>query len=160
MAILIAGGKGFIGSQVIGQLLALGEEVVCLEPRGTPGRLGDLQRQVPMETGSVANFDEIRSVFRKHAITKVAGLVFFAFRGNPERLHDEMSIMIQGTANLFEAARLHGVQRVVFPSSIAYYGPQSFSRRRRDRPERIRSMPGSIDLRSGKTAVRGVGSGL
>lgn len=124
MAILVVGGKGFIGSQVIPKLLALGEQIVCLEPRDTPGRLGDHAGQIAMETGSVANMDEVLAVFDKHPITKVASLAFFAFRDNPERLHSEMSIMIQGTANMFEAARLHGVKRVVFPSSIAYYGPQ------------------------------------
>ncbi|MBT6274319.1 MAG: NAD(P)-dependent oxidoreductase [Chromatiales bacterium] len=80
--------------------------------------------QVTMEVGSVTNFEDVQSVLRKHPIERVAGLVFFAFRGAPDRLHDEMSIMVQGTANLFEAARIHGIQRVVFPSSIAYYGPQ------------------------------------
>ena len=124
MAILIAGGKGFIGSQVIVQLAARGEDIVCLEPRATPGRLGDMAGKIAMETGSVANLDDVMAVFEKHSITKVAGLVFVAFRGQPERLHDEMSIMVQGAANLFEAAWRHGVKRVVFPSSIAYYGPQ------------------------------------
>lgn len=68
--------------------------------------------------------DDVLAVFNQHHITKVAGLAFFAFRDHPEQLHSEMSIMIQGTANLFEAARLNGIRRVVFPSSIAYYGPQ------------------------------------
>ncbi len=125
MAILIAGGKGFIGAQMIPKLLAQGEEIVCLEPRDTPGRLADLASRLRMTVGSVANMDDVMRVFRDHSITKVAGMVFFAFREDPDRLHDEMSIMVQGTANLFEAARLHGVKRVVFPSSIAYYGPQS-----------------------------------
>lgn len=124
MAILVAGGKGFIGSHVVQHLLDLGEEVVCFEPRTTPGRLGHNASKITMEAGSVANFDEVLAVFDKHHVTKVAGLVFFAFRDNPNFLHHEMSIMIQGTANLFEAARRHKVKRVVFPSSIAYYGPQ------------------------------------
>ena len=126
MAILIAGGKGFIGSQVIPKLLALGEDVVCLEPRATPGRLGVNTGKIAMQVGSVTNFDDVLAAFQNHPITKVAGLVFFAFRDDPNRLHAEMSIMVQGSANLFEAARQHGVKRVVFPSSIAYYGPQAF----------------------------------
>ncbi|PON13310.1 hypothetical protein C2W62_35025 [Candidatus Entotheonella serta] len=124
MAILITGGKGFIVSQVIPKLLALGEEVVCLEPRATPGRLRQHAGQITMYTGSVANMADVLAVFNHHRINQVASLAFFAFRDNPERLHSEMSIMIQGTANVFEAARLHGAKRVVFPSSIAYYGPQ------------------------------------
>ena len=125
MMIFVTGGKGFIGSQVIRQLLDLGKEVVCLEPRDTPGRLGEYARQITIEVGSVANLDDVLPIFKKHRITKVAGLAFFAFREHAERLHSEMSVMVQGTANLFEAARQHGVKRVVFPSSIAYYGPQS-----------------------------------
>ena len=63
MAILIAGGKGFIGAQVIARLLDLGEEVICLEPRDTPGRLGALGDRVTMEVGSAASFDDVRRVF-------------------------------------------------------------------------------------------------
>ncbi len=125
MAILITGGKGFIGSQVIPKLLALGEDVVCLEPRATPGRLGENAGKIAMQVGSVTNFDDVLAVFQNHPITKVAGLAFFAFRDDPNRLHAEMSIMVQGSANLFEAARQRGVKRVVFPSSIAYYGLQA-----------------------------------
>ena len=124
MAILVVGGKGFIGSQVTRRLLAGGETVVCFEPRATPGRLGSLADDVTMEVGSIAHFDDLLRVFTTHHITRVAGLVFFAFRENPALLHQEMSVMVQGTANLFEAARRHDVTRVVFPSSIAYYGPQ------------------------------------
>ncbi len=109
---------------MIPKLLALGEDVVCLEPRTTPGRLGRNADRIAMHAGSVANMDDVLAVFDHHRITKVASLAFFAFRDHPERLHNEMSIMIQGNANVFEAARLHGVKRVVFPSSIAYYGPQ------------------------------------
>ena len=124
MAILVAGGKGFIGSQVVVKLLAGGDEVVCLEPKDTPGRLGGDAGRVAMEVGSVARLEDVLAVFRKHRIAGVAALVFFASRGNAESLHAEMSTMVQGTANLFEAARRHGVKRVVFASSIAYYGPQ------------------------------------
>lgn len=124
MAILVAGGKGFIGSQVVSKLLARGEGVVCLEPKDTPGRLRGDAGRVAMEVGSVARFEDVLAVFRKHRISRVAALVFFASRGRADSLHAEMSIMVQGTANLFEAARQHGVRRVVFASSIAYYGPQ------------------------------------
>lgn len=77
MAILVTGGKGFIGSQVIPKLLALGEEVVCLEPKVTPGRLGHHAGQIAMHAGSVANMDDVLAVFDQHHITKGGGACLF-----------------------------------------------------------------------------------
>ena len=96
MAILVVGGKGFIGSQVTRRLLARGETVVCFEPRATPGRLGHLADKVTMEVGSIADFDDVLRVFTTHHITHVAGLVFFAFSRLVRRTAHSYAVMCLG----------------------------------------------------------------
>ncbi|MEE8304519.1 MAG: NAD-dependent epimerase/dehydratase family protein, partial [Candidatus Tectomicrobia bacterium] len=39
-----------------------------------------------------------------------------------------LNVQCMGTANVFEAARLHGVQRVVYASSVAVYGHGRWAR--------------------------------
>ncbi|KAB2860624.1 MAG: NAD-dependent epimerase/dehydratase family protein, partial [Bauldia sp.] len=39
MAVLVTGGKGFIGARVVRELVRRGHDVVALDLRGTPGRL-------------------------------------------------------------------------------------------------------------------------
>ena len=124
MSILVTGGKGFIGSQVIHKLVALGESVVCLEPKTTGGRLADILGQVTMVAGDVAQMESVLSAIGRHGVTSIAHMVYLPTSPLPGEMHREISTMVQGTANVFEAARSHGIVRVIYPSSIAYYGPQ------------------------------------
>jgi len=52
-------------------------------------------------------------------------MVFFiSSPGDVEQVRTEVSTMIMGTTDVFEAARRTGLKRVVFPSSIHFFGPQ------------------------------------
>lgn len=125
MAILVTGGKGYVGAVVIRKLLARGQEVVCLDLKTTPGRLGDDANRVTMLDGGISSVEELVKVIREHKIDRIFHSVFFmSALGNAEQIHQEISVMIMGTATVYEAARLTDIKRVVFPSSIHYYGPQ------------------------------------
>ena len=129
MSILVTGGKGFIGSRVIKKLLERKESVVCMELKTTPGRLGDMANQIVMVEGDVARFDDIMNVINEHKIKKIAHVVYFSAeeRGQgkeeqPDELYRQMLIMNLGTFNIYEAARIAGIKRLLYPSSIAYHG--------------------------------------
>lgn len=134
MAILVTGGKGFIGSRVIKKLVDRGEDVVCLELKSTPGRLGDLTEKIKMVEGDISVYGDVEKAIINHNIERIAHMVFFSAeeRGVSERpekggdLYKQMMIMNTGTFHVFEAARLAGIKRIIYPSSIAYYGPQTF----------------------------------
>lgn len=125
MAILVTGGKGFVGAAIIRKLVNRGHRVVCLDLRTTPGRLGDVVDRVTMLGGGLPGVEELVGIIQEHGIDRIAHMVFFmsAF-GNAEQIHTEISSMVMGTTNVFEAARKTGIKRVLFPSSIHYYGPQ------------------------------------
>ena len=130
MAILVTGGKGFIGARVIKNLVERGEEVVCMEPKLSPGRLGDLASKIKMVEGDIVDYANIADTISKYKVDRVTHMVFFSAeeRGVSERpekagdLYRQMMIMNTGTFHIFEAASLAGIKRVVFPSSIQYHG--------------------------------------
>lgn len=132
MSILVTGGKGFIGSQIIKKLVDRNEKVVCLDLKTTPGRLGDTANRVKMITGDLTNLNDLLDIIKKHEIDKIAHMVFFSTeeRGVAERpeqggdLWKQMVVMNLSSFNIFEVARLAGVKRVLYPSSLGYHGPQ------------------------------------
>jgi nucleoside-diphosphate-sugar epimerase len=132
MSILVTGGKGLIGSRIIKKLVDRDERVVCLDLKTTPGRLGDTAKKIEMITGDLTTVDSLVDNVRTHDIDKIAHMVFFSAeeRGvaeRPERggdLYKQIMVMNVSSFNVFEAARVAGVKRVLYPSSLGYHGPQ------------------------------------
>lgn len=130
MAVLITGGKGFIGARVVKNLVERGEKVVCFEPKTSAGRLGSLAQQVTMIDGDIVRYSDVANAIEQHGVDRIAHMVFFSAeeRGVAERpesagdLYRQQMIMNTGTFHLFEAARLAGIKRIVFPSSVQYHG--------------------------------------
>ena len=130
MTVLVTGGKGFIGARVIKNLVERGEQVICLEPKATPGRLGEVAGKITMVEGDILDYNAIADTIAKYKVDRVAHMVFFSAedRGVSERpekagdLYKQYTIMNTGTFNIFEAARVAGVKRFVYPSSVQYHG--------------------------------------
>lgn len=124
MSILVTGGKGFIGAIMIRKLLALGEKVVCLEPKASPGRLADVADRVVMVAGDASKMEDVANTIKKHDVKRIAHMVFTISTADPELIHQEVSVMIMGCCNVYEAAKQAGIKRVLFPSSIHRHGAQ------------------------------------
>jgi len=121
--VLITGGTGFIGSHVARALLDLGYEVVLLDVRELSAEakfiLGKQAGQVPVELASIDNCPRLMEVVKHRqprSIVHIGGLVdpLFLFK-NPSMV---LRVNVEGTLNVLEAARLFGVGRVVYFSSI------------------------------------------
>ncbi|MBB3009902.1 MULTISPECIES: NAD-dependent epimerase/dehydratase family protein [Cupriavidus] len=130
MATLVTGGKGFIGARLVRSLVEQGEPVVCLDLKGTPGRLVDISERITFVEGDVSRYEDIENVLREHDISRIAHSVFFSAeeRGvaarpeDAELLYRQQMVMTTGTFHLFEAARRAGIRRVLYPSSVQYHG--------------------------------------
>lgn len=122
LPILITGGAGFIGSNLVDALVARGHAVRILDNFST-GRRSNLPDgdAVQIIEGDVADaavvrraVDGCRAVVHLAAVASVQASV-------DDPLGTHLSNLI-GTLNLCEAMRAEGVRRVVFASSAAVYG--------------------------------------
>jgi nucleoside-diphosphate-sugar epimerase len=124
MSVLVIGATGFIGPRLIKRLVARGETVVGMDLNPAAVPFGDVPIQAPVMRGDITQFEDVmRSVLE----VKPDRLINLAYglgagEGNP---HQVMRLDVLGMDNCFEAARLGGVKRVVYASSIAVSGQQS-----------------------------------
>jgi UDP-glucose 4-epimerase len=121
--VLVTGGGGFIGSNIVRALLERGDEVRVLDNFSTGNRanLEDLAGEIEVVEG------ELRSYERVHAATREIEVVFHegARPSVPRSVQDPVTtsaVNVEGTLNVLLAARDSGVRRVVFASSSSVYG--------------------------------------
>lgn len=120
---LVTGGAGFIGTNLIKQLLAKGDEVIVID-NYNGGKLADrIQPGVNYVEGDIRNMDDlnkvmvgVKGVFHMAAIARMSYSV-----ENPRETND---VNIVGALNVLVAARDNGVKRVVYSASSSAYGKQ------------------------------------
>src|SRR5262245_2460501 len=125
MSILVIGGTGFIGPRLIRKLIERGESVVCMDVNLTlASPYADMPSQATVIRGDVTRFDDVMRAVLEVKPERMINLAYGlgAGEGNP---HQVMLLDVLGMDNCFEAARLGGVRRVVYASSIAVSGQQS-----------------------------------
>lgn len=120
--ILVTGGAGFIGSNLVDALLARGYAVRVLDNLST-GKRENLPQDARVEliVGDVADADSVRRAVQGcRAVVHLAAVASVqASVDDPFGTHQSNLI---GTLNLCEAMRESGVKRVLFASSAAVYG--------------------------------------
>ena len=121
--VLVTGGAGFIGSNLVRALLERGDSVRVLDNFATGNRrnLTGLEDDVEVIEG------ELRSYERVHNAVRGVELVFHqgALPSVPRSVQDPLTtsaVTIEGTLNVLLAARDEDVRRVVFASSSSVYG--------------------------------------
>ena len=124
MSILVIGGTGFIGPRLMKRLVARGQEVVCMDLNPSSPALAEAGVRVPVIRGDVTQFEDVMRAALEVKPERLINLAYGlgAGEGNP---HQVMRLDILGMDNCFEAARLAGVRRIVYASSIAVSGQQS-----------------------------------
>jgi UDP-glucose 4-epimerase len=119
---LVTGGAGFIGSNLVDELLNLGHEVVCVDNESSVSTdLFHWNRDAENHKVDIRNLDALEPLF--------AG-VDFVFHlaaesrigitmGNPVGAYETNVV---GTVNVLQSSRLHGVKRLMFSSTSSAYG--------------------------------------
>jgi len=115
--ILVTGGAGLVGKELIGQLISRGKKVRAVYNKNTiQGISSPLLEQVHCNILDVAGLalamDGIQQVYH------CAAIVTF----NPARQQEMFKVNIEGTANVVNAALDAGVQKIVHVSSVAALG--------------------------------------
>ena len=121
--VLVTGGAGFIGSNLVHALLERGDAVRVLDNFATGNRanLAGIEDDIEVVEG------ELRSYERVHNAVRGVELVFHqgALPSVPRSVQDPLTtsaVTIEGTLNVLLAARDEDVRRVVFASSSSVYG--------------------------------------
>ena len=122
MSILIVGGAGFIGASLARKLVSAGRDVVCLDTNLDPWHLGDTAAQVQLIQGYMAHLDEIASVIADQDVDQVICVAYMLAGASETNLHAGVRVNVLGPDNVFEAACLGGIKRVLFASSVTYHG--------------------------------------
>jgi UDP-glucose 4-epimerase len=122
--VLVTGGAGFIGSNLVRALLERGDAVRVLDNFSTGNRATLHGLDVEVIEG------ELRSYERVHNAVRGTDVVFHlgALGSVPRSVQDPLTssaVNVEGTLNVLLAARDEGVRRVVFSSSSSVYGTQS-----------------------------------
>lgn len=122
MSILVIGGMGFIGSRIVRSLVELGEDIVVVGRQPTLHRLGELAEKIKVVQGDKTNIDQVFDWISTYKVTKIID-ASSELEAESERVpYSATKINLIGTLNVFEAARITGIKRVVWASSLAVYG--------------------------------------
>jgi UDP-glucuronate 4-epimerase len=136
MNFLVTGGAGFIGSHVCEQLLHEGHSVWTFDDLNSfyaqelkRRNLRDLQslaKSFEFIQGDLTDRNAIDELF---ASTKFDQIIHLAARAGVRPSLEEPALYqrvnVEGTVNILEAARLHGVKKVIIASSSSVYGVNS-----------------------------------
>ena len=121
--VLVTGGAGFIGSNLVAALLERGDEVRVLDNFSTGSRanLASLGREVEVVEGDLRSYERVHTAVRGTEVVFHQG----ALGSVPRSVQDPLSstaVNVEGTLNVLLAARDEGIRRVVAASSSSVYG--------------------------------------
>jgi nucleoside-diphosphate-sugar epimerase len=128
--VLVTGGTGCIGSWVVRNLVQEHIPVVVLTSSGRDDRLRliltDAERdEIRFVTGDISDIAALESATGRPGINRIIHLAAMQFpfcAADPIR---GAQVNVAGTVTIFELARRLGVERVIYASSAAVYGPKS-----------------------------------
>ena len=123
MRILVLGGSGFIGPRVMRRFLERGHDVYCMDIAPRAPALDPLRDRITIVPGDITLMDDVMKAMAGSQPDRVLNLAYAlgAGEGDP---HPQVRLNILGMDNCFEAARILGIRRVVYASSLAVYGEQ------------------------------------
>ena len=119
MRVLVTGGTGFTGTHLVRRLLARGHRVTALDRQ--PGLCGDELREEGAELvlGSVTDRGLVDRVVEGHHVVHHLAA---AFRKVNLPRDAYRAVNVDGTRHVLEAARRHGVRKVVYCSTQGVHG--------------------------------------
>lgn len=125
MKILVTGGAGFIGSNIVDLLIKLGHEVVIIDNLST-GNIGNVN------TNAKLYVEDILDITTKNIINSFLPdvVIHTAAQIDVQRSIVEpdfdMDVNIKGTLNLLNCCKQAGVKKIIYSSSAAIYGTPEY----------------------------------
>ena len=118
MTTLVLGGTGFIGKRAVPRLVQRGEKVVVMDINPGAADFSEFGDQVDVMRGDIMQFQDVVTAIMHAKPDRIMNLAYLLGSGD-DTPHFTMKLNILGMDNCFEAARITGVNRVTYASSIA-----------------------------------------
>jgi UDP-glucose 4-epimerase len=122
MSVLVIGGTGFIGSRAVKFLLEQGEQIVVMDLFPNLTRVEEIKDELTIVQGSITSIETIIETIKKHQVSKIINTAYHLESESEQYPHEAIKVNLLGTNNVFEAARIMGIKRVIWASSLAVYG--------------------------------------
>jgi UDP-glucose 4-epimerase len=123
--VLVTGGAGTIGSQIVDQLLDAGVAHVDVLDNLVRGRLANLDDALASGRVTLVEGD-LRDRDLVHDVTRGKDLVYHEAAIRITQCAEEprlaLEVLVDGTFNVYEAAVEHGVDKLITASSASVYG--------------------------------------
>jgi UDP-glucose 4-epimerase len=119
--VLVTGGAGFIGSNLVRALLEHGDDVRVLDNFSTGNRANLEGLDIEIVEGELRSYERVHNAVRGTEVVYHLG----ALGSVPRSVQDPLTssaVNVEGTLNVLLAARDEGIRRVVFSSSASVYG--------------------------------------
>jgi nucleoside-diphosphate-sugar epimerase len=125
MKIMVVGSSGYIGRHVLKSLADQHAEVVGFDLVSAPQE--PAVYGVPFVKGNMVNLEEVMGAVADHGVQRIVALSYFMTPLLAPECRDLVNaarVNIVGITNLFEAARLAHLERVIFASTVGIFGHQ------------------------------------
>jgi len=127
--ILITGGTGFVGANLVLHLAQRGHRVVAYDLASPPPLVerfwASVSERIAFEVGSVTDLDRLRDIASRHlpsAIIHAAAVTTVNPVAEAELASRVIEVNLMGTVQLLDLAREIGVRRMLYVSSAGVYG--------------------------------------
>ena len=123
MTILITGGTGWVGAGLAHRLVERGDDLILFDIAPQIESVADIKNNVKVVQGDIKFWPDVLNVVKENNIEGIFHLgVIHGPRAPDANPWEVYETNVAGIMNVLEAARLFGVKRVVFTSSMMAYG--------------------------------------
>ena len=123
--VLVFGGAGFVGSQLVRNLLKRGSKVVVFDNfiHGTKENLEEVKSDIDVIVGDVLDPWKLSQAFRDHKPDFAFDLIAETYVPTTySAIKRTLSTNIEGTMNILMASKQFGIERLLYVSTTELYG--------------------------------------
>lgn len=126
MRFLVTGGTGFIGSYLVMDLVTKGEKVVIYDISPNLQAVKEVLNDITIVQGDILNFSKLIRTVKENEIDQIIHLTALMVTDAADDPLMALEINCKGFNYILEVARIIGIKRVVWASSVAVYNTSKY----------------------------------